>query len=44
MGGNPDHPRCRVLTESGVQPDGHNFRIPDLSVTCETINTDDLLL
>jgi Uma2 family endonuclease len=39
-----DHPRCRVLTEASVQPDGYNFRIPDLSVTCETINADDLLL
>lgn len=39
-----DHPSCRVLAEAGVQPDGYNFRIPDLSVTCETFGPDDLLL
>jgi len=39
-----DHPRCGVVTEAGVKPDGYNVRIPDLSVTCETIGPDDLLL
>jgi Uma2 family endonuclease len=39
-----DHPRCGVVTEAGVQPDGYNLRIPDLSVTCETTGPDDLLL
>jgi Uma2 family endonuclease len=39
-----EHPRCRVFTEAGVQPDGYNLRIPDLSVSCETVGVDDLLL
>jgi len=39
-----DHPRCRTFVEAGVKPDGYNFRIPDLSVSCETVETDDLLL
>ena len=39
-----DHPRCRVATEAGVKPDDYNLRIPDLSVTCETLTPDDLLL
>jgi len=39
-----DHPRCDVVIEAGVTPDGYNVRIPDLSVTCETVGPDDLLL
>jgi len=39
-----DHPRCSVITEAGVKPDGYNLRIPDLSVTCEPDGPDDLLL
>jgi Uma2 family endonuclease len=39
-----DHPRCQVIIEAGVKPDGYNVRIPDLAVTCEAIGPDDLLL
>jgi Uma2 family endonuclease len=39
-----DHPRCRAVSEAGVQPDGYNVRIPDITVTCEDIGADDLLL
>jgi Uma2 family endonuclease len=39
-----DHPRCSVVTEAGVRPDGYNLRIPDLSVSCEPTGPDDLVL
>jgi len=41
------HPRCQVVIEPGVQPRVRadiNVRIPDLAVTCETIDDDAKLL
>jgi Uma2 family endonuclease len=29
---------CRVLIESGTQPNEHNVRVPDLSITCGPID------
>jgi Uma2 family endonuclease len=39
-----DHPRCQAIVEAGVRPDDYTVRIPDLTVTCEQIGPDDLLL
>jgi Uma2 family endonuclease len=39
-----DHLRCRLYSEAVVNPDDYYFRIPDLSVTCEPVTADDLLL
>jgi len=39
-----DDPRCRAVAEAGVQPDAYNLRIPDLTITCEAVDPDALLL
>jgi Uma2 family endonuclease len=39
-----DHPHCRAIAEAGVRPNDYTVRIPDITVTCEEIGPDDLLL